>query len=68
MGRSLKKGPYVHPKLLKKVERRGGLAVEVTDRERRWPLLFLWPKVFRVLRSVRGKHSGTTPGGEEASV
>jgi hypothetical protein len=39
--------------LLKKVERRGGLKVELRERERRWPLLLLWPKMFRVLRSVR---------------
>jgi flavin-binding protein dodecin len=39
--------------LLKKVERRGGLKVELRESERRWPLILLWPKVFRVLRSVR---------------
>ena len=36
-----------------KVERRTGMRVELTARERRWPLLFLWPKFFRVLRARR---------------
>lgn len=34
-----------------KVERRVGLRVELTERERRHPFLFLWPKLFRVLRA-----------------
>jgi hypothetical protein len=33
-----------------KVERRTGQTVELTDRERKWPLVFLWPKAWRVLR------------------
>lgn len=36
----------------RKVERRTGRAVELTARERKYPLIFLWPKVFRVLRSL----------------
>jgi len=36
--------------LIRKVERRTGLSVEVTSLERRLPFLLLWPKVFRVLR------------------
>lgn len=36
--------------LIRKVERRTGLSVEVTSMERRLPFLLLWPKVFRVLR------------------
>ena len=32
-----------------KVERRRGVTVELTDRERRWPLIFLWPKAIRIL-------------------
>ncbi len=35
-----------------KVERRTGMRVELTPSERRFPLLLLWPKVFRVLRHV----------------
>lgn len=37
----------------RKIERRAGFRVELTDRERRWPLIFLWPKVFSVLRTIR---------------
>lgn len=35
------------PYLVRKVERRTGEKVELTPRERRWPLVFLWPRVFR---------------------
>jgi len=37
----------------RKIERRAGFTVELEERERRWPLIFLWPKVFRVLRTIR---------------
>jgi hypothetical protein len=39
--------------LIRKVERRTGMVVEVTALERRLPFLLLWPKVFRVLRERR---------------
>jgi len=41
--------------VVRKVERRSGVTLELTPRERRWPLLFLWPKLFRFLgrRSAR---------------
>ncbi|HSG46413.1 MAG TPA: hypothetical protein VLA43_01240 [Longimicrobiales bacterium] len=39
----------------RKAERRTGLTIELTARERRWPLLFLWPKVFWVLRQGRAE-------------
>jgi hypothetical protein len=32
-----------------KVERRSGRKLDLTPRERRWPLLFLWPKALRFL-------------------
>jgi len=35
---------------LAKVERRSGERIELTDRERRWPLLFLWPRAIGYLR------------------
>jgi len=38
-----------------KVERRAGVTIELTGRERRWPLVFLWAKAIRVLR---GRRSG----------
>ncbi|MDP2955931.1 MAG: hypothetical protein Q8N53_05895 [Longimicrobiales bacterium] len=37
--------PYVH----RKAERRLGTTIELTRLERRWPLIFLWPRVVRVL-------------------
>ena len=35
--------------LVRKVERRGGIKIELTPRERRWPLLFLWPRAVRFI-------------------
>ena len=35
--------------VVRKVERRGGVRIELTERERRWPLLFLWPRALRFL-------------------
>jgi hypothetical protein len=37
--------------LLRKLERRSGVRVQLTERERRWPLIFLWPKAIRYLRT-----------------
>jgi len=37
-----------------KVERRSGVRLELTERERRWPLLFLWPKALRYIAGRRG--------------
>lgn len=36
--------------ILRKVRRHGGGEIELTERERRMPLLFLWPRLFRYLR------------------
>jgi hypothetical protein len=36
--------------VVKKVERRTGQAIDLTPRERRWPLVFLWPRAIRFLR------------------
>jgi predicted nucleotidyltransferase len=36
--------------IVKKVERHTGETIALTARERRWPLVFLWPRVFRYLR------------------
>lgn len=43
-----------------KAERRTGLRLALTPRERRWPFLLLWPKFFRVLRA-RGRTTGREP-------
>ena len=37
--------PYVH----RKAERRLGTTIELTRLERRWPLIFLWPKAYRAV-------------------
>lgn len=37
--------------IVRKVDRSGGEQIVLTDRERRWPLIFLWPKVFHYLRT-----------------
>jgi hypothetical protein len=34
----------------KKAERHTGQPIALTPRETRWPLVFLWPRVFRYLR------------------
>lgn len=45
---------YIH----RKVERRTGMELEITPLERRYPLIFLWPKVFRVLSSRTREDTG----------
>jgi hypothetical protein len=37
--------------LVQKIARRAGLEVELTERERRWPFIFLWPKAILFLRT-----------------
>jgi hypothetical protein len=37
--------------LVLKIARRSGIAIELSPWERRWPLIFLWPKAIRFLRS-----------------
>lgn len=36
--------------ILHKARRHTGQPLELSERERRWPLLFLWPRLFRYLR------------------
>jgi hypothetical protein len=43
--------------ILRKAQRHGGGPIELSERERRWPLVFLWPRVFRYLRARRRKES-----------
>jgi hypothetical protein len=33
--------------IARKLERRSGIEIELTDAERRWPLLLLWPKIIK---------------------
>jgi hypothetical protein len=44
--------------VVKKVERRTGQSITLTPRERRWPLVFLWPRAVRFLRD-RPQNRGT---------
>ena len=43
--------------VVRKVERRSGVALELTERERRWPLIFLWPKAVRFLARRPGRRA-----------
>jgi hypothetical protein len=43
--------------ILRKAQRHGGEPIQLSTRERRWPLIFLWPRLFRYLRARRGKGS-----------
>jgi hypothetical protein len=43
--------------VVRKIERRSGVSIEITPRERRWPLVFLWPKALRYLT-----RAGRRPG------
>ncbi|HEX5132891.1 MAG TPA: hypothetical protein VFX92_10425 [Candidatus Krumholzibacteria bacterium] len=39
--------------IVRKVERRSGVRIELTKSERRFPIIFLWPKAIRVMRAMR---------------
>ncbi|MFQ5512139.1 MAG: hypothetical protein ACE5EO_09845 [Candidatus Krumholzibacteriia bacterium] len=39
--------------IVRKVERRTGLRLELTPNERRFPILLLWPRVWHVFRAMR---------------
>jgi len=42
--------------LLEKIDRSTGVKIELTRRERRWPLIFLWPRAWRYLRTRPQRH------------
>lgn len=49
--------------IVRKLRRRTGLELEIGPAERRWPLLLLWPKFFRVLGALRRhRHASAPPG------
>ena len=59
------------PYVVRKVERRTGMRVELTALERRLPLIFLWPRLFRVLRSRPPEEAAagrTVPPGSEGDT
>jgi hypothetical protein len=39
--------------IVRKIERRSGERIELTRGERRFPVVLLWPKVFRVMRALK---------------
>ena len=47
--------------VVKKIERRAGFEVKIEERERRWPLIFLWPKLFMVLRTLKNPSAVKNP-------
>jgi hypothetical protein len=52
----------------RKIERRAGFEVEIDERERRWPLIFLWPKLFLVLRTLKNPDPPSTSENEKGST
>jgi hypothetical protein len=36
--------------ILRKARRHSGQPLQLSERERRWPFVFLWPRLFRYLR------------------
>ncbi len=54
--------------LLRKIERRLGFELEISERERKWPLIFLWPKLFLVLRTRKDPDSSPLPGNGRKSA
>lgn len=44
--------------IVRKLDRRSGIKVELTDAERRWPLVLMWPKIIRnFIRLQRSRKS-----------
>ena len=43
--------------IVRKASRHGGAPIVLTERERRWPLVFLWGRLFAFLRSKNRKGS-----------
>jgi hypothetical protein len=39
--------------IVRKIERRSGMRIELTKSERRFPVILLWPKAIRVIRAMR---------------
>jgi len=51
--------------IVRKLRRRTGLELEIRPAERRWPLVLLWPKLFRVLRALRRARCESMSPGDE---
>lgn len=46
--------------IVRKIERRSGVRIELTKSERRMPIIFLWPKALRVIRAMRNSDAART--------
>jgi hypothetical protein len=51
--------------IIRKIQRRAGFEVVVTERERRWPAILLWPKFFRVVKELLKAGARPNPSREE---
>jgi hypothetical protein len=51
--------------IVRKVERRSGVRIELTRSERRFPIIFLWPKAVRVIRAMRRSEPSRAAGSIE---
>ncbi len=47
--------------IAQKLHRRSGVRLELTEAQRRYPFLLLWPKLFRVLWQLRCNHTNPSP-------
>ena len=56
--------------IVRKIERRSGERIELTRAERRFPVILLWPKAFRLIRALRNaeneKRRAAPRGGESS--
>jgi hypothetical protein len=52
--------------IARKAERRTGVRVELTKAERRFPIILLWPKLFRVLKAMGSKTPAQKNGVHDA--
>jgi hypothetical protein len=49
--------------IVRKIERRSGERIELTRAERRFPVILLWPKVFRLMRALKAAESKRAAAG-----
>ncbi len=55
--------------IVRKVERRSGVRIELSKSERRFPVIFLWPKAMRVIRAMKNaeaNRAAAAPKGGDA--
>jgi hypothetical protein len=52
--------------IVRKIERRSGQRVELTRYERRFPVIFLWPKALKLIRAMREERREAVGAGKRA--